>query len=69
MATSTLTVSGMTCEHCERAVESELSALDGVTAAKASATAGTVTIDAEPIPDVALLREAVEEAGYELTGS
>ncbi|ARZ70023.1 copper-binding protein [Streptomyces albireticuli] len=66
--TTVYKVTGMTCGHCESAVTEELSALDGVTAVKAVATTGEVTVTtAAPLDDEAV-RAAVDEAGYELVG-
>ena len=59
----TITVEGMTCEHCEEAVETALEDVEGVSDATADRDAGTATIEgAADDPD---LREAVESAGYE----
>lgn len=59
-------VVGMTCDHCARAVRTEVSAIDGVTDVDVDLTTGLVRITAEqPVPPTAL-REAVEEAGYAL---
>lgn len=66
--TTVYTVSGMTCSHCEKAVGTAISALDGVTGVKVDVTAGLVTVTSEGEPKDALVREAVDEAGYELTG-
>jgi copper chaperone CopZ len=64
--TSTYTVSGMTCEHCVKAVTSELSALDGVPDVPVDLGSGAVTVtSAAPLADEAV-RAAVDEAGYEL---
>jgi copper chaperone CopZ len=64
--TSTYRVTGMTCEHCVRAVSDELSALSGVEAVEVNLDAGAVTvISAAPLID-AQVRAAVDEAGYEL---
>jgi copper chaperone CopZ len=64
--TSTYTVSGMTCEHCVKAVTSELSALDGVQDVQVDLGSGAVTVtSAAPLADEAV-RAAVDEAGYEL---
>ncbi|MFD2765570.1 heavy-metal-associated domain-containing protein [Micromonospora eburnea] len=64
--TQTYTVTGMTCEHCVRAVTEELSALPGVDEVRVDLAAGTATItSAEPLP-VESVRAAVDEAGYEL---
>jgi copper chaperone CopZ len=62
------TVSGMSCGHCEKAVAEELSALPGVTAVKAEAEAGRVSVTAATALSDEAVRAAVDEAGYELTG-
>ncbi|MCD9141642.1 heavy-metal-associated domain-containing protein [Streptomyces albireticuli] len=67
-ATTVYKVTGMTCGHCESAVTEELSALDGVTAVKAVATTGEVTVTATAPLDDEAVRAAVDEAGYELVG-
>jgi copper chaperone CopZ len=61
-----VTVTGMTCDHCVRAVRGELSRLDGVSAVDVDLASGRVRIASLgplPVPDV---RAAVEEAGYEV---
>ena len=64
--TNTYTVTGMTCEHCVRAVTGELSALPGVADVRVDLGTGAVTVtSAVPLPDGAV-RAAVDEAGYEL---
>jgi copper ion binding protein len=64
--TSTYRVTGMTCEHCVRAVSDELSALSGVEAVQVNLDAGSVTVtSAAPLSDEQV-RAAVDEAGYEL---
>lgn len=72
MSTATYTVTGMTCAHCVGAVTQELSRLEGVSAVDVDLAAGaasrvTVT-SAAPLAEDAV-REAVDEAGYELTGT
>ena len=66
MSTTTITVDGMTCGHCVNAVQSEVGKLDGVTDVSVDLASGQVTIVADPAPDADALREAVEEAGYEV---
>jgi copper chaperone len=66
MQRTTYAVTGMTCEHCEHRVATELLAIDGVSAATADATTGQVVVDSETVLDTALVADAVEEAGYEL---
>ncbi|MCQ4122669.1 heavy-metal-associated domain-containing protein [Rhodococcus tibetensis] len=67
--TSTYAVTGMTCEHCARAVREEIEQLDGVIAVDIDLAAGgssrvAVTADT-PLP-LHQIRGAVEEAGYHL---
>ena len=63
-----IAVSGMTCDHCATAVRAEIGKLPGVTDVDVDIAAGTVRITGEPIPGDTQLRQAVEEAGYELAG-
>ena len=69
MTTTTLHVTGMTCEHCVKAVTSELGALEGVDDVQVDLVAGgtsSVTVQSDrPLP-LQVLREAVDEAGYDL---
>ena len=59
-------VVGMTCSHCERAIESEVSAIAGVCSVTADAAAGTVIVESTHELDVTDVAAAVDEAGYEL---
>jgi len=63
-----ITVTGMTCDHCANAVRAEISKLAGVTGVDVDVDAGTVRIGGEPLPSDASLRKAIEDAGYELAG-
>lgn len=70
--TSTVSVTGMTCEHCVSAVTEEISALPGVTAVEvelAPEGTSTVRITAEQEVGREALEEALDEAGdYALVG-
>ena len=69
MTTTTITVSGMTCGHCEAAVKEELGALAGVSDVAVDLNAGgdsPVTITSSAELDDAAVRAAVDEAGYEV---
>jgi copper chaperone len=59
-------VNGMSCEHCATAVRSEIGGLPGVTDVDVNLASGEVKIIAEPVPDEAALRAAVDAAGYEM---
>ena len=48
------------------AVQTEVGKLDGVTDVSVDLASGQVTIVANEAPDAGALREAVEEAGYEV---
>ena len=62
--TMTYTVSGMTCEHCTRAVSGELGAVRGVAGVDVDLDTKLVTVTGDGLDDEAL-RAAIEEAGYE----
>lgn len=71
MTTTVYKVQGMTCDHCVRAVTSELSALEGVGTVSIDLNAGSVsdvTVTSAAELDEAAVRAAVDEAGYELVG-
>jgi copper chaperone CopZ len=72
MSTATYHVTGMTCEHCVRAVSGELKNLDGVRDVGVVLVPGgesTVTVNSEePLP-AGLVAAALDEAGdYQLAG-
>lgn len=62
--TITYSVPGMTCDHCKRAVSSELGAVTGVAGVEVDLDTKLVTVTGESLDDEAL-RAAIEEAGYE----
>jgi copper chaperone CopZ len=59
------TVSGMTCEHCVSAISSEVSGVAGVDAVEVDLARGQVTVTGDGYADDEI-RDAVDEAGYEL---
>ena len=68
MMTKTIKIEGMMCGHCEAAVKKALEALDQVETAEGSHEAGTavVTLNSKINDDV--LKKAVEEKDYTVTG-
>ncbi|WP_285186575.1 MULTISPECIES: heavy-metal-associated domain-containing protein [unclassified Rhodococcus (in: high G+C Gram-positive bacteria)] len=66
MTTKTVTVVGMTCQHCVAAVTEEVSALQGVTSVHVDLESGRVDVESDTPVDDAALAAAVDEAGYEL---
>ncbi|WP_327142148.1 heavy-metal-associated domain-containing protein [Nocardia sp. NBC_01327] len=66
MATSTYTVTGMTCGHCVGSVQKEIGKIDGVTSVDVDLASGLVKVEsAAPIAD-ADVTAAVDEAGYQV---
>jgi copper chaperone CopZ len=70
MATVTYPVTGMTCEHCVRAVTRELAGLDGVIRVTVDLVPGgesRVTVDiSAPLPAQAVADALDEAGGYSL---
>jgi copper chaperone CopZ len=60
--TTTITVEGMSCDHCEQTVEAALRDVAGVTDATADREAERASVDGDA--DLTALLEAVEDAGY-----
>jgi copper chaperone CopZ len=72
MTTTTYSVSGMTCGHCTAAVTEEISKIAGVQEISIDLVAGgtsAVHVTSESTLDESAVREAVDEAGYELAAS
>jgi copper chaperone CopZ len=61
-----VTVAGMSCEHCVRAVRDEVGAVAGVEDVSVDLLSGAVTVRSAATLDPEALRAAVEEAGYEV---
>lgn len=57
-------VNVMTCEHCERAVTAELSALPGIVDVQVDAASGRVQVTHETPLERVVVESAVEDAGY-----
>ncbi len=60
--TTTITVEGMSCGHCEQTVEEALEEVSGVTAVTVDRESEQASVDGEA--EVTALVEAVEDAGY-----
>ena len=67
MSERTYSVTGMTCDHCARAVEAEVGKIAGVASVSVDLGAGRVTLRSNGPVDPAVVRAAVEEAGYEVS--
>lgn len=60
--TTTITVEGMTCEHCEQTVEDALRGVDGVTDVSIDREEESASVDGDA--DIDVLVTAVKGAGY-----
>lgn len=63
---TTFQVTGMSCDHCQRAVTEEISRVPGVQGITVDLAAGRVTVTATQPVDRADVAHAVGEAGYTL---
>lgn len=69
MSTQSWTVTGMTCDHCVRAVTQEVGAIATVRSVEVDLVGGRLTVDSEAPLDVETVAAAVDEAGYTLVRS
>lgn len=62
--TTEFQVTGMTCSHCEQAVQTEVAAISGVTGIAVSAATGRLAVTSTGPVDDGEVIAAVDEAGY-----
>ena len=60
----TYVVPGMTCDHCKKAVSTEISAVCGVAEVDVNLKTKVVTVSGQDLDDAAATA-AIQEAGYE----
>lgn len=66
MSSSTYSVVGMTCSSCATSVTEEIKLLPGVEDVAVDLASGQVTVSSTTPLAESLVRDAVEEAGYQL---
>lgn len=67
MSRETLTVEGMSCDHCKMTVSKAVNALKGVTDVQVSLEEKTVAVDFdEAVQSTSAIKEAIENSGYEV---
>ena len=66
MTTQIFTVTGMSCDHCVRAVTEEVAKLPGAQDVVVDLTSGSLTVASAEGLDPAKVAAAVDEAGYEV---
>lgn len=60
-------VEGMSCGHCKKAIETAVSALQGVRSVDVHLEAGEVNVDfAETEVNIEAIHEAIEAQGYDV---
>lgn len=69
MNNSNFTVLGMTCNSCVMTVTEEVTQVPGVQDVAVELATGRLTVTSESSLDPALIKGAVEEAGYQLAAS
>ena len=61
-------IEGMSCEHCVGAVKKALTSVDGVSSVEVSLEGNCADVGAAETVTDAMLRAAVEDAGYDVVG-
>jgi copper chaperone CopZ len=65
--TTTVSISGMSCAHCVRAVFTALAGVQGI--ARADVSIGRAVIEHDGSVTAEQIRDAIAVAGYEVTGT
>lgn len=63
-----ITVKGMTCNHCRMSVTKALESLPGVSGVNVDLLSGKATFEANPPVDPAVVKKAIEKIGFEVVG-
>ena len=65
----TLKVNGMMCEGCEQSIKKALEDINGIKEVKASHITGEVKIIFEKEININMIKNIIEELGYEIDGN
>jgi copper chaperone len=63
---TTITIKGMSCQHCVMAVKKALNGIDGIENASVDLEAGQATFDTTQPVDMEVVRERIKKAGFEV---
>ncbi|MBM3301972.1 MAG: heavy-metal-associated domain-containing protein [Deltaproteobacteria bacterium] len=63
---STVKIKGMSCNHCVMAVTEALNEVQGISNVQVDLKSGKATFEHTGPTDTALIRQVVEQAGYEI---
>jgi len=61
-----ITVKGMTCNHCVMSVTKALEAIPGVTGVKVDLLSGRASFEEAAPVDLAVVKKAIEKIGFEV---
>ena len=64
--TTTVSINGMSCNHCAMAVNQALKQMSDVTDVKVDLDNGKATIEHENPIDMSKVKDVIEKAGYEV---
>jgi copper chaperone len=67
MNTNTYEVRGVNCENCVRSITTKVTAVPGVTGVSFDLPTGTMEVDADRLVDSSAVRQAVEQAGFQIS--
>lgn len=68
MSKTTLSVKGMTCNHCKMSVTGALKKLSGVSDVEVSLETGQVEVQHEASVDREAMARAIEDVGFDVEG-
>jgi copper chaperone len=63
-----ITVKGMTCNHCRMSVTKALESLPGVSGVNVDLLSGKASFEADPPVDPTVVKKAIEKIGFEVVG-
>lgn len=66
--TKKIFIEGMSCGHCVNHVETALKGIPGVNSAKVNLEGKYAIVELDNEIDAEQIKEAIEDAGYEVTG-
>lgn len=66
---TTIKVEGMTCGHCEKAVNGALKDIEGVQTVNVDLASGDVEVTYETPATIEQMEEAIEDQGYDVVAA
>lgn len=63
----TITINGMSCQHCVASVTKALNEIDGISGVKVDLASKTVTYEEEKPVDFEIVKKAISAIGFEVS--